>query len=465
MFLREDGRMPDPIEHVVMLMLENHSFDQMLGCMLAVNPDIDGVNPSGDPNAQRDFPDRNHYIPQFPADERMLDPDPKHEHPDVLRQLDSEYGFIVDYLQAYPHTDYGKKTEVMGYYKLGELPVLHALAQNYAVCDRWFSSLPGPTWPNRYFAHSGTSKGHVDMPANVYDKGWHCYDQPTVFTRLSEAGKNWKIYHHGMPHTLTMLRQWEHVDHYHGMDTFFTDAAGQVAQFPQYSFIEPCYSGADQNDQHPPSDIMRGELLLGKVYNALRSNDALWSTTLFVVLYDEHGGFYDHVVPPYETQCPQACAPDADTPSFKFNRFGVRVPAILISPWISNDPVHTIFDHTSLLKYLTDKWSLGLLGNRTAKANSFGSELLKLTSPRKNVLPNFDLSKLPPLLPNKTTTLNDFQHSLISFSHLLEEELWKIEPQKVGERAVKVLQGAGAQVEVALERFGHFLFHERNRTI
>lgn len=447
----------DPIEHVVMLMLENHSFDQMLGCMQAVNPQIDGANPAGEPHSQRDYPDRNHYIGQFPTDERLLDPDPKHDHPDVLRQLDPDYGFVVDYLQAYPHTDFTKKTEIMGYYALGELPVLQTLAQNFAVCDRWFSSVPGPTWPNRYFACSGTSKGHVDMPTHVFDKGWHWYDQPTVFTRLSEAGKSWKIYHQGMPHTLTMVRQWEYVAHYHAMAAFFTDAAGPAEQFPQYCFIEPCYSGLDQNDQHPPSDVMRGELLVGQVYNALRGNDALWKSSLFVLLYDEHGGFYDHVSPPGEAECPQACAPDDNIQTFKFDRFGVRVPAILVSPWLSKAPIHTVFDHTSLLKYLTDKWSLGTLGNRTAKANSFAGELLELSTPRLDVPQALDLSKLPPFLPNQPSRLNDYQHALISFSHLLEQELWKVEPTKVGERAVRILDGAEAQIAVALERFGNFL--------
>ncbi len=448
----------DPIEHVVVLMLENHSFDQMLGCMKMANADIDGVDPSGEANRCCDFPDRTHLIGQFPARERFLDPDPMHEHPNVLRQLDPEYGFIVDYLQAYPHTDFTKKTEVIGYYTLGDMPVLHTLARNFAVCDRWFSSIPGPTWPNRYFVHSGTSLGHVDMPAHVYDKGWHWYDQPTVFTRLSEAGKTWKIYHHGMPHTLTMVRQWEHLTNYHDMAVFFQDAAGDPAAFPQYSFIEPCYSGTDQNDQHPPSDVMRGEQLLGQTYNALRGNDKLWPLTLFVVLYDEHGGFYDHVLPPDESSCPQACAPDEHTQGFKFNRFGVRVPALLISPWISKAPIHTIFDHTSLLRYLSDKWDLGPLGNRTLKANSFGNELVKVESLRPDTPAAVELGKIPTLLANQPGKLNEHIHALISFSHVLEQELSKVQsPKEVAERSLHVLQGAAAQVDVALERFAHFI--------
>ncbi len=183
----------------------------------------------------------------------------------------------------------------MGIYPRGFLPVLHTLAENFAICDHWYSSLPGPTWPNRFFIHSGTGNGHVKMPNGVFDKNWHVYDQTTVYDRLCELHISWKIYHHGMPQSLVMLHQLEHALHYHDMQRFFQDAAGPAGDFPQYSFIEPAYSGAEQNDQHPPSDIMQGEFLLAKVYNALRANGELWNSTLFVFLYDEHGGFFDHV--------------------------------------------------------------------------------------------------------------------------------------------------------------------------
>src|SRR5205809_2504371 len=179
--------------------------------------------------------------------------------------------------------------------KGGELPVLHKLAEHFLICDHWFSSVPGPTWPNRFFVHSGTSLGHVDMPNGFFHPGIHLYDQPTVYQRLSEKGISWKIYFGDVPQSLVLIHQLMHPKGYHHHDRFFEDAAGPEAGFPQYSFIEPYYFGAKQSDQHPPTDVRHGEALIASVYNAIRSNDQLWNSTLFVLLYDEHGGFYDHV--------------------------------------------------------------------------------------------------------------------------------------------------------------------------
>ena len=446
----------DPIKHVITLMLENHSFDQMLGCMKEVYPDLEGVDIARDEvHLATDYPDRTHKIAQLHVHERLSDPDPMHEHINVLRQLDSEYGFVVDYIQAYPHIDLEKKAEVMGIYPRGLLPVLHTLAENFAICDHWYSSLPGPTWPNRFFVHSGTANGHVKMPSGVFDKNWHLYDQTTVYDRLSERNILWKIYHHGMPQSLVMLHQLEHALHYHDMQTFFKDAAGPADNFPQYSFIEPAYRGAEENDQHPPSDIMKGELLLAQVYNALRANEELWNSTLFVFLYDEHGGFYDHVAPPRT-----AVPPDNKTFEYAFDQYGVRVPALLISPWIEKGVIPTEFDHTSLLAYVTAKWGLGDLGDRTRKAAHFGAELTKLQLPRTDTPAQVDLAKIPTPQPTQSKRINEHQKALISFSHFLEEHI-EDPLEKIGERALRVLQGPEAQFEVALERFERFFQHKR----
>lgn len=408
----------DPIKHVVVLMLENHSFDQMLGCMQEIYPELEGaVVDRGEVHFAADYPDRTHEIAQLHVSERMSDPDPMHEHVNVLRQLDPDYGFVVDYVQAYPLVGLQKKAEVMGIYPRGFLPVLHTLAESFAICDHWYSSLPGPTWPNRFFVHSGTANGHVKMPNGVFDKNWHLYDQTTLYDRLSERKISWKIYHHGMPQSLVMLHQLEHAPNYHSMERFFEDAAGPASDFPQYCFIEPSYRGEEQNDQHPPSDIMQGEMLLGRIYNALRANSELWNSTLFVFLYDEHGGFYDHVVPP------KAIPPDDKTFEYAFDQFGVRVPALLISPWIEHGVVATEFDHTSLLAYLIAKWGLGPLGNRAAKAAHFGSQLTKLVSPRTDTPVAVDLTKIPTPQPNRSKVINEHQKALISFSHFLEEHI------------------------------------------
>jgi phospholipase C len=289
--------MGDPIEHVVVLMLENGSFDRLLGCMNSRYSNLSGPN-EDKPNINRDYPDELKEIPQEPVDLYSVPLDPGHDLDDVLRQLDNNNtGFIADFRHHCPQAPETETYEIMGYYKKGALPVLHTLADNFLVCDHWFSSVPGPTWPNRFFVHSGTSLGHFDMPEGFFHPGIHLYDQPTVYQRLSERGISWRIYFGDVPQSLVMVRQFKYLDHYHRMERFYEDAAGPASSFPQYVFIEPSYFGADQNDAHPPTDLMQAEALLAKIYNAIRKNEELWKSALLVVLFDEHGGFYDHEIP------------------------------------------------------------------------------------------------------------------------------------------------------------------------
>lgn len=445
----------DPIEHVVVLMLENHSFDQMLGSLTAIYNDLDGVDPKN-PRQNPDFPDATKNIIQSETRLTSISLDPAHEFVNVNHQLANDNGgFVRDYAQAHPNCTDQEKIQIMGYYPLGFLPVLHTLAQHFLVCDRWFSSMPGPTWPNRFFVHSGTCKGHVKMPSGVFDPNWHLYDQPTMYDRLCGAKIDWRIYHDGEAQTLVMTHQLVHALHYSEMDDFYEDAQGDPNKFPRYTFIEPCYSGKGQNDQHPPTDIMKGELLIAKVYNAVRANEPLWQKTLLVLVYDEHGGFYDHVVPP------ATVAPDDDTKEFRFDVLGVRVPSILISPWLDAGVLHTVFDHTSLLKYLTDKWNLEPLGRRTAQAHSFGPELLKRRAMRADAPGPFTSPLLGPLdLPAKR--VNENQKALISFSQQLEKHMMDIEDMAaVGSRSLRMLDGPQAQFSMAKDRFDRFLKYSK----
>jgi phospholipase C len=352
------------IEHIVVLMLENNSFDRMLGWM----PGVDGVDP-GNPRSNPNL--AGAQVAQATTVTRQMKSDPAHDLSDVLAQMagpgiaEQNMGFVKNFQLHYSESVAADWAEVMNYYGKGSLPVLHQLAQSFVVCDRWFSSMPGPTWPNRFFVHSGTSLGHVDMPEGIFHPNLNLYNQETVYDRLGDAGKSWAIYYGDVPQTLTMTHMLKHPFKFHKMPQFFTDAKGSEANFPNYSFIEPTYFGGSQNDEHPPSDILRGEVLLAQVYNAIRANEALWEKTLLVVLYDEHGGFYDHVTPP-------ACvAPDGNTSEFSFAQYGFRVPAVLISPWLEKQVLSDVLDHTSVLRYATDKWGLGPLGGRTAAAKSF----------------------------------------------------------------------------------------------
>lgn len=409
----------DPIRHVVLLLLENHSFDQMLGCMTAVYPGLEGIDPT-----RSNVDARGATFFQRPTTEMQMRFDPKHEHANVLAQLqDHNGGFVLDFERAYPHSTHEDRQNVMGYYPLDWLPALHPLARQFTVCDKWFSSLPGPTWPNRLFALSGTSSGQLKMP----DGFWHpeletFFDQSqdTIFDRLDEANRSWKVYHYDLPCSWILVHQRrpENLVRYHDIDMFFDDT--RAGSLPEFTFIEPKYSGHDQNDDHPPHNIMKAEKLIGDVYNGIRSNPTLWESTLLVVCYDEHGGFFDHVPPP------RTVAPDDRTTQFGFDRLGVRVPAILISPWLPARVDHTVLDHTSLLRYLLDKWTLGPLGRRTAQANSVDTALQFLPRPRTDTIPfiripNRDLYAPQPELEEWDWTSH--HRSLHLFADRLEREL------------------------------------------
>jgi phospholipase C len=410
----------DPIKHVVALMLENHSFDQMLGCMRAVNPDVDGVDIA---NLRTNLDSDGTKYTQKETDEFQTAWDPKHEFLNVKTQLeDSNGGFIRDFSSTYKTSSADDRQQIMGFYGLDKLPALHSLARDFTICDRWFSSLPGPTWQNRFFSLSGTSNGEIAMPDGFEQANplWYLHQsQDTIFDRLNEKGKNWKVYYYDFPNSWLLLHQltFSNRRRYHKIDNFFNVDVRDEKTFPEFVLIEPKYFGQDQNDDHPPHNIIKAEKLIADVYNAIRSNPDLWNSTLLVVYFDEHGGFYDHVVPPAATP------PDDKTKLYAFNQFGVRVPSILISPWVGKRAEHTIFDHTSLLKYLIDKWGLRALGNRTANANSVAVALTE-AAPREDTIP-FIRVPYKDLIPAKPELekedINSHQAAIQGFARDLEQ--------------------------------------------
>ncbi|HLY99473.1 MAG TPA: alkaline phosphatase family protein [Candidatus Angelobacter sp.] len=409
----------DPIQHVVLLMLENHSFDQMLGCLKAVNPDVNGVDLQN-PGKNTDSDGRVYF--QKETDEVQTVYDPRHELIDVQQQIaDSNGGFVANFSKTYPRSSFEDRQQIMGYYGLGKLPALHALAQDFTVCDQWFSSLPGPTWPNRFFALSGTSNGEIQMPeSTLQDLNPSFYfhqNQDTIFDRLNSAGRSWKVYYYDFPNSWLLLHQLEHPENlsrYHHIDKFFAEVS-EPAGFPDFVFIEPKYFGQDQNDDHPPHNVIKAEKLVADVYNALRSSP-LWDSTLLIVTFDEHGGFYDHVVPP------PAIPPDDKQSRYAFNQYGVRVPALLISPWVGRRAEHTLFDHTSVLRYLSDKWGLAPLGQRTASANSIAAGITESTA-RTDTVPFIRVPYASLIAPSpelEKEDVSDHQEAIRGFSRLLE---------------------------------------------
>lgn len=445
----------DPIRHVVVLMLENNSFDRMLGAMRSVYPNLKGVDPDS-PFTNPDYPDPTHGYAQLPDATRSVAVDPAHDLDDVIRQINGGdcKGFVRDLAQHKPQAPEDERYQIMAYFPRGRLPVLHALAENFLICDQWFSSVPGPTWPNRFFVNSGTSLGHTDMPDGFFHPAIHLYDQPTVFERLSEKHVDWRIYYGDVPQTLVMVRQLAYPFHYRRLEHFVEDARGSADGFPPYVFIEPCYFGAGQNDQHPPTDVMHGEQLIATIYNALRRNEELWRSTLFVLLYDEHGGFCDHFPPP------ATVAPDGHTKQFAFEVLGVRIPALLISPWLDPGVLSTLFDHTSLLRYLTDKWDLGSLGDRVPQAKSFGEELLKRTAARQDCIREISI---PPVNLNEPNpALNAHQAALAGFTHHLEVNKTNPPMDVIAAHSQLMAQTFADQSRAVSERVEQFLAKARS---
>ena len=370
----------DNLKHIVVLMMENRSFDHMLGSLTAVNPQIDGIN------ARLSNPDTTGAVvqPQPLAEfQGQLDPDPDHHFPAVDLQIfggdtsptrvANMQGFVRSYFNQ--QQDVGHSQKIMYYFAQNQLPVLTTLALEFAVFNRWFASIPGPTICNRAFAHYGTSFGRVDMDLLYVNEPFQ-----SIYSRLINANPKHtaKLYYYDTTSStmeITNLLQ-NQPELFGSYQQFLSDCSS--GNLPDYSFVEPNYNDHDSDtgeevasDQHPDHDIQAGELFIASVYKAIKSSP-LWPNTALLVVYDEHGGIYDHVVPP-------PCTPDQFTASandtgtgmpFAFDRLGVRVPAILISPWIpAGTVVNRVFDHASIPGTIT-KFFLGAFSPRSPRETS-----------------------------------------------------------------------------------------------
>lgn len=438
------------LEHIIVLMLENNSFDRMLGALLPERPGGGGIKGTAANHWNDDSSARPPVRHQMaPTTTRQVLKDPGHDLGDTLAQLQGPCkGFVANFVAKYPRSAWADRQEIMGYYADGQLPTLHRLAKAFTICDRWFSSMPGPTWPNRVFVHTGTSLGYT---TNSVGNNW---DQRTLYEAFDDLGISWKIYHgDGDISQTSVLR---HSPWVYPMKNFFRDAAAPEGRFQKYTFIEPHFgtlSKAMQNDQHPPSDVRKGDALIAEVYNALRANGALWQKSLLVITYDEHGGFYDHVDPP------ASVPPDnrTDATKFDFKKLGVRVPTILISPWLDQGVIQDTFDHTSLLKFVCDKWSVGnQLGNRVASAstNTFAKYIRKQPRNTSKVLPSLKApSVLAPLYGKGPT---DHQEALMELGQSLATRVVDadLRNQLLGPPAGP---GDGDRAQLAIERFEAFL--------
>jgi phospholipase C len=438
----------DPIKHVVVLMLENRSFDHVLGGIQKMRPryDLSGIN---EYNGKQ--------YAQLPGAARQVLDGPAHETKDVLIQLGANGsipqngGFALNYANHYPQL--ADPSEAMRFHDDGTLPAIHALAGAFTVCDHWHASVPGPTWVNRLFALSGTSLGRVKMPNGIMNLNLHWYDQPTLFDRLNEKSLEWRVYFGDTPLSMLFVHQWspENAARHHHMMAFYQDAAGDADKFPPFAFIEPAYMQPGANDAHPPHDIIGSDVLVASVYNAIRGNEKLWNSTLLLVLFDEHGGFYDHVAPP------AAIPPDHHNEEYDFKRYGVRVPALLISPFVGNGVFSDLLDHTSLLRYAQDKWGLNDLGDRTANANSFKNALNFDAAPRADTPLKIASTTRSSAVPAAAVdALNEHQSAIVAMSHNLES-MSDEDPNLVAARSRQLLTGPQSQIDTAVDRVDNFI--------
>jgi phospholipase C len=429
--------MSNPIENIIVLMLENRSFDNILGNLYPHSSTFEGLILDG--SMSNTYQNQTYRVTNESSGNWFTTPpvDPGESFQDMNLQIFNNTdgsgtanmgGFVNDWMattEEYPGIPTDKEcdwapswpslprcpdstpcpgptpSDIMFYYTTSgsspQLPVTGALAQWFAVCDAWFGSSPTQTFPNRFFVNCATAGGYVqdvDYVCNL--EIWP--KLPSVFELLDGSGgpnlDNWRVYFHDygiatminyvLRAPVEMVRNFDDSDY--GQDTksptFLQDVANQ--KLPKYSFVEPRYGGFSNlppNSNHPPQNVIEGEILLATVYNAIAQSEYYWPRTLLIITYDEHGGCFDHVVPPAAVPPGGTVLRNASTSAF--SRYGPRVPAILVSPYIAAgtvlrpegfayNPVAsgitttngvTPFDHTSIIKTVVECFNIQSDGN------------------------------------------------------------------------------------------------------
>ena len=477
----------DKFDHIVVLMLENRSFDNLAGWLY----DPDNEPPFNKVPAGQSFnglydKDLSNPIPAYArdADRKVVpvgkgtvmtnpNPDPGEDFPHINTQLFGSVnppenrhkpfnrfpynlpnrpagliaclvcwvrklfgqncegdlpdpapmnGFVTDYINNYNTTStdptYDQYKVIMDCFTPTEVPVLSTLAHSYALCDNYHCSVPSQTFTNRSFVHSATANGLVVNPPYV---NWLFTNAPTIYNRIQDANDpalTWKVYYDEEDIVSgTYLLQpaiWPYREsNVFFMDEFYKDAA--EGTLPSYSFIEPRLM-IDHNDMHPPiadplvtSSVLAGELLINEVYQAIRKGKA-WERTLFIITFDEHGGCFDHVSPP--AAVPPLKDRSPGQMDFTFDRLGIRIPAIVISPYVeAGTVVNTLFDHTSIIKTASNKWGLSHLTERDKAATDLGGILTRDT-PRDD-FPEVTPRPYTPTGVSEDAPLSDYQKAIL----------------------------------------------------
>jgi len=370
------------VRSVVHLMLENRSFDNIIGFLYTDNgnrsPNGDRFDGLAGDEVNHDASGNAIEIVREKSRTRLPKPNAHERYEHILVQLEnSNDGFVRDYATVKNSTP----SEIMTCFDPSLIPNLAEICRRYAVCDAWFSSLPSETWPNRAFALCGTASG---MENNIYNP--FVWRAPTIFERLDEKQLSWRVYYDESFTALTRLQFGELLSPKYGknfaeFEAFLHDA--NAGALPNYAFVEPNFfhnpfSTRSQSDMHPPSDVTAGDSFTAKVFNAVVTSPQ-WKANevLLVITWDEHGGMYDHVSPPMGAVPPDTIPGQM---GFKWDRFGIRVPAVVVSPFVKKGSVFrasgaTPFDHTSVLATIERRFGIAPLTKRDAAAPDLDSIL------------------------------------------------------------------------------------------
>ncbi|GAB2234772.1 hypothetical protein Droror1_Dr00004037 [Drosera rotundifolia] len=429
---------PYPIKTVVVLVQENRSFDHMLGWMKSLYPEINGV--TGDETNPLDTSDPNSKLIKFGDSSVFVDPDPDHSIQAIYEQVFGEQWSeesaakklkptMQGFAQNANRTKAGLDETVMNGFKPDLIPVYKELVSQFAISDKWHAAMPASTQPNRLFVHSATSHG---LTSNDTEKLIAGFPQKTIFESVYEAGLNFGIYWQYPPATLFYrnLRKLKYLEHFHDFDLDFKSHCKE-GKLPNYTVVEQRYFDLKilpGNDDHPSHDVSQGQKFVKEVYEALRASPQ-WNEILFVIIYDEHGGFYDHVPTPVDG----VPAPDDNIgPApyyFKFDRLGVRVPAFFISPWIepgtvlhepSGPEATSQFEHSSIPATVKKLFNLkDFLTKRDAWAGTFEGLLTRKT-PRTDCPVTLPVPvKLRDRDAIEDQPLTDFQRELVQMAACL----------------------------------------------
>ena len=464
----------DTFDYVVVLMLENRSFDNILGYLYQngvpagkqfagvagndlSNPDVNGnpVPVSIGTDFHQPYPDPGEVFDDITA---QLFNGPSSPNPPAMQGFVKNYFNVLTALTNWTGSPADQSKVIMQCFAPNSIPVLSALATQFAVFDHWFCAVPSQTWCNRAFWHAATSWGFVNNPPLSDKAGWDLdkwavsSSGPTLFDLLeTQYGVgSWHVYE-DLPVGLTKLVHWGDLKDKSGEDyfryfeggrpffkNFFVDCA--AGNLPKYSFIEPHFINFFEDvvwhdDMHPssfgsdlysdggPGSVLLGDQIVWKVYQAIRNSQSTsgnnWQNTLLIITFDEHGGCYDHVPPP----CATPPAGGNGEEGFGFDRLGVRVPMVMVSANIAaNTIVNTPMHHCSFLKTMQQKWGLTTsLGPRQDTAPLF-TEVFSSTSRSLDTWPDWKTYPGPVSTLNEslmaqvdpsTVPLNDLQKSIV----------------------------------------------------